>query len=450
MPILLITGLAAILPAVYLAGTVDPQGHLDGMPVALVVEKQADVPGPSAADGVATAIKAGAGYALAVTRMSHDELADAMQEDQIAGAVVIPADFDASIVSLLPGAATSTVPTVAILTNAGDGGLSSGLLLGNVTPVLRAVAAELGQQLVERSPGLPAANVRLLSRPFDVESRPYEPLPENAGMGLSAFYYSLVLMLCGFIGASLVSPLVDAALGFVPSEVGPRVERRPYTAVSRRTTYLAKVAILVAAAPCAAVAIQLVAAAFGVSVGDPVLLWLYATAVIAAIGTSALAVFAIFGPGIGALVNTLFFVALAMVSSGGTVPLAATPSFFHWFSAISPYRHVVGGTRSMFYFDANLDAGLGSAWVSVVVGGLIGLSLGVVVTTMYCRAPSSAATHRPREAAQHVVGALDEQQRFVLLGRTAGQEHGLARLEHPGADQEHEALGVALAIRLDE
>jgi ABC-type multidrug transport system permease subunit len=204
-------------------------------------------------------------------------------------------------------------------------------------------------------------------------------------MGLSAFYYSLVLVLCGFIGASLVSPLVDAALGFVPSEVGPRVERRPYTAVSRRTTYLAKVAILVAAAPCAAFAIQLVAALFGVSVADSVLLWLYSAAVIAAIGTSALAVFAIFGSGIGALVNTLFFVALAMVSSGGTVPLAATPSLFHWFSAVSPYRHVVDGTRSLFYFDANLAAGLGSAWISVIVGGMLGLLLGIVVTTAYGR-----------------------------------------------------------------
>jgi ABC-type polysaccharide/polyol phosphate export permease len=131
-----------------------------------------------------------------------------------------------------------------------------------------------------------------------------------------------------------------------------------------------------------------------VSVADPVLLALYGTAVIAAIGTSALAVFAIFGPGVGALVNMLFFVALAMVSSGGTVPLEATPSFFHTFSAVSPFRHVVDGTRSIFYFDANLAAGLGGAWVSVVAGGLLGLLLGVVVTTAYGRVP--AFSRHPR------------------------------------------------------
>jgi Protein of unknown function (DUF3533) len=404
VPILLIVGLAAILPAVYLAGTVDPQGHLTDMPVGLVVEQQTDVTDLDAADGVAEAIEAGTGKgkALAITRMSQDELATAMQEDRVAGAVVIPADFDASIASLLPGATSSTVPTVSILTNAGDGGLSSGLLLGNLSPVLRGVADGLGKQLLQSTayPALPAANATLLSQPFDIASRPYEPLPDNAGMGMSAFYFSLVLVLIGFIGASLVSPLVDSALGFIPSELGPLVAREPYTAVTRRSTFLGKVAILVTAAPLAALAIQLVAALFGVSVADPVLLWLYSAAVIAAIGTSALAVFSVFGPGIGALVNTLFFVALSMVSSGGTVPLAATPPFLHWFSSISPFRHVVDGTRSLFYFDGNLASGLGSAWISVAVGGTLGLLLGLVVTTLYGRVhafsrhPSDARTDR--------------------------------------------------------
>jgi ABC-type multidrug transport system permease subunit len=212
---------------------------------------------------------------------------------------------------------------------------------------------------------------------------------------MSAFYYSLVLVLIGFIGASLVSPLIDAALGFIPTELGPLVERQPYTDVSRRTTFLGKVAVLACAAPLAALAVQLMAALFGVSVGDPVTLWLYSTAVIVSIGTSALAVFAVLGPGIGALVNTLFFVAMAMVSSGGTVPVAATPTVFRGFSHVSPFRHVVDGTRSLFYFDANLDAGLRSAWISVAIGGTLGLLLGLVVTTLYGRVRAFSRQPRP-------------------------------------------------------
>ena len=216
---------------------------------------------------------------------------------------------------------------------------------------------------------------------------------------MSAFYYALVLVLIGFIGASLVSPLVDSALGFLPSELGPLVERQPYTAVSRRATFLAKVAVLVGAAPVAALIIQLVSGAIGVSVTNPVTLWAFSTAVIAAVGTSALAVLAILGSGIGSLVNTLFFVAMSMVSSGGTVPLEATPSVFRAFSAIAPYRHIVDGTRSLFYFDGNLSAGLGSAWATVALGGLVGLLLGLAVTSLYGRvARFSRHPNQPRES----------------------------------------------------
>lgn len=397
VPILLIVCLAAVLPAVYLAGTVDPRGHLRNLPVGLVIEPQTGMTQVGAAESVATGIEDGAGVALAVTRMSHDDLATAIREDRVAGAVVIPADFDHSIASLLPGAVSTTVPTVTILTNAGDGGLSNGLLVATLTPVLHRAADALGDQLLDSDTATapPAANVALLSQPFDIVSRPYEPLPDHAGMGTSAFYYSLILVLLGFIGASLVGPLVDSALGFIPSEIGPLVARRPYTAISRRSTFLGKTAILVTAAPLAAAAVQLVAALLGVTAADWITLWLYSTAVIAAIGTSALAVFAALGPGFGALVNTLFFVALAMVSSGGTVPLEATPAFFGWFSEISPFRHIIDGTRSLLYFDGDATAGLRSAWISVGIGGALGFLLGLGVTTAYGRV--HAFSRHPRD-----------------------------------------------------
>ena len=208
VPILLIVGLAVALPAVYLAGTVDPQGHLSGLPVGLVVEEQTPGGGLGAADDVAKAIERGTEHRLSVTRMSHDELTEAMAEDRLSGAVVIPANFDASIASLLPGAAPITVPVVSILTNAGDGGLSTGLLVGNLTPVLQQIAGQLGKQLLAStaSTDLPAAGSELMVRPFTIDTRPYEPLPDNSGLGMSAFYYSLVLVLIGFIGASLVKP----------------------------------------------------------------------------------------------------------------------------------------------------------------------------------------------------------------------------------------------------
>lgn len=183
VPILLIVGLAAVLPAV-LAGTIDPQGNLRDMLVGLVIEQQTGTADLGAAESVAVAIEDSTGAALAVTSMSRDELSLAMQEDQVAGAAVIPADFDDSIASLLPGADSATVPTVTILTNAGDGGLSNGLIVGNLTPVLHSAADALGDQLLhsDAATGLPAANIALMSQPFDIVSRPYEP-PHRSSAG---------------------------------------------------------------------------------------------------------------------------------------------------------------------------------------------------------------------------------------------------------------------------
>jgi uncharacterized phage infection (PIP) family protein YhgE len=398
IPIILIVGLAAALPAVYLAGTANPQGNLSDLPIALVVEDQSGgVATPSAAASVAAGVEGGVSDAIDLSRMTTGELATAIDEDGVAGAVLIPADFDASIASLLPGAATSEVPTVSILTNAGDGGLSTGLVIANLTPVLTAVAGQLGTELTAAANNavLPAANAALLAEPFRVVSHPYTPLPNHSGQGTSAFYYALILVLIAFIGASLVGPLVDSALGFIPSEFGPLVTRERYSAISRRSTFIGKVAILIAASPCAAFVLQLVAAAFEVTAPNAAMLWLYSTAVIAAIGTSAVAVFAILGPGIGSLLNTLFFIAVAMVSSGGIVPLEATPGFFRWVASFAPFRHVIDGTRALFYFDGSLAAGLGSAWVNVAVGGAIGLALGLGVTTLYGRVP--AFSRHPRD-----------------------------------------------------
>jgi hypothetical protein len=388
IPLVLLVGLAILFPAIYLSATVDPQRHLVDLPVGIVVAEQSIDAPRSAAGMVADGIEAAAGPEIAFSRMSADELAAGMRNDSIAGAVVIPPDFDRSLASLLPGSGVVTVPTVEILSNAGDGGLSAGLLSGNVAPLLRGVATGLGAELVASTGGaaLPAANLALLEQPFSVTSAAYAELPANAGLGTSAFYFALVLVLLGFIGAAMIGPIVDSALGFAPSEIGPLVQRRPVVDASRLQTLVAKFGVLLLGAPMAALATQLVATVVvGIPVSDPLMLWLFSTATIMAIGTSALTVFAIFGSGIGALVNTMFFIALSMTSSGATVPLAATPAFFRWLSEFEPFRAVADGVRALFYFGGNAEAGLAEAWVRLAVGGAIGILLGVAVTIAYGR-----------------------------------------------------------------
>ncbi|SMH44270.1 Protein of unknown function [Rathayibacter oskolensis] len=392
MPLVLIFGLAVLFPAVYLSATVDPQANLHGMRVGLVVEPQEGAgAGTDFAATVASAITGGVdSEKIDLIVLDSAELDQRMRNDDLAGAIVIPATFDAAVQTLLPGTDGAIGrPTIEIRTNAGDGGISSGLLTANVSPLLTGVDQEFGRTLTAgvAQSGAPTtpAQTQLLAAPFDVETSAYRALPASAGFGTSAFYYALILLLIGFVGASVVNPLVDSARGFSPSELGPLVIRRPALPLSRRHTLLVKYGVMVAAAPLTALLVELVAHLAGIPISDPVQLWALSSAAIAAVGLGALSVFALLGSGIGSLANTLFFVALSMTASGGTVPLSAVPGFFEAISFVEPFRPVLQGVRAILYFDAVPEAGLYAAWLHIGLGALVAVALGLLTTRLYSR-----------------------------------------------------------------
>ena len=65
----------------------------------------------------------------------------------------------------------------------------------------------------------------------------------------------------------------------------------------------------------------------------------------------------------GQIAALLIFVYLALASAGGTVPLEALGSVFRFFGEFEPLRQIVGGTRSILYFNAGGAAGLTRAFV---------------------------------------------------------------------------------------
>lgn len=396
VPGALIAVLALALPAIYLASTVDPQEHLDAFPVAVVVEPQVDVPAgdQSAAEQLAQGLVAEIDDdKFDVRRITPAELKEQMTDGRVYGAIVIPSDFDARIGALIaPQPATDAgLPVVQVAVNDRIGGLTTSLLTANMVPLARAGAEQLGQELTAASsqPGAASSYQRaLLASPYTVVSQPYDPLPSGNGLGTSAFYYALLLVLLGFLAASTVHPTVDAALGFTPNEIGPVVRRRPYRGISRTRTLMIKWGVLVASAPVAAALMQFVAGPIlDMPINQGLQLWLFSTASIAAIGIGALAVLALFGH-LGALVNMIFFVALSMASSGGAVPVQATPSFFRWLSHVEPMHAVLEGTRSLLYLDGSAGSGLHHAWLRVGVGALIGLAVGWLATRRFDRTPA--------------------------------------------------------------
>ncbi|WP_280299169.1 YhgE/Pip domain-containing protein [Nocardia abscessus] len=386
-PLLILLLLSIVLPAVYLGGTLNPDGNLRDLPIGLVVEPQTSTD-IAAAEQVRAAVTDGVdAQAIDLIAMNADEERDQMSAGRIFGAIRIPADFNVEITRLAttaPGPATHAV--IHLDTNPAAATMSTGLFTSHIAPVLAKVNAGLAATLPQTAATAAAATA--LAAPFTVTTAPLTPLPSHTGLGTSVFYYAVVLVLLGFVGASVIHPIVDSASGFQPSELGPKVQRRDYTPLSRRQLLTVKWCVALLAAPLGAGLIQLIATvAFDMPAPAPWQLYLLSTASIAAVNVGALTVFAIFGS-LGPLVNMFFFVAMAMTSSAGTLPVEATPPFFRAIATFEPMRPIVTGLRSILYCDSTTPSGLHTASINLAIGGLIGIILGLVTTSLYDRNPA--------------------------------------------------------------
>jgi uncharacterized phage infection (PIP) family protein YhgE len=394
VPVTMIIILSLALPACYLSGITDPPANLRRLPVALVVEpQQPGSPLSGTAESVATAVRTGTDAdKIRIIAMSPSEMAAAFRNDRIYGAVILPAGFDRALGNLAaPPPGPVTPPSVLVVTNAGDGNLAAGMVSGNITPVLMAAQRAVSERMGESADPYRA---HVLQEPFTVRAVADRQLPAKAGGGLTPFYLALVAILIGFIGASVIHPSIDAAIGFVPSEFGPMTRRLPYRRATRTTTLLAKFAVLLAVAPISAALLQLVAGSvIGVPIERPILMWLLLTASVAAVGVGALSVFAVFGSP-GALINTFFFVALSL-ASGPAVPTEALPAWLHALTSFTAMQPILDGIRAMLFFEGRGAAGLTSAWTHIAVGGVMGLVLGLTATWLYDR--NSRFSRHPRQ-----------------------------------------------------
>jgi hypothetical protein len=211
--------------------------------------------------------------------------------------------------------------------------------------------------------------------------------------------------------------------------------------MSRLQLLSIKWALMLTASPAAAALVQLVAGRLlSMPIPHPWHLWAFSTSVIAAIGIGALTVFALFGS-VGPLVNMFFFVALAMTSSAGAIPLEAVPPFFRAISHFEPMRPAVKGLRSILYFDVTADSGLRGAWLGVLTVGIAAVLCGLVFTRFFDRVPMLTRHPEPpplirRPAPKHRAprshARTTELSRSVTGGRVPDrQRHPHGRNEQP-------------------
>lgn len=190
--------------------------------------------------------------------------------------------------------------------------------------------------------------------------------------------------MAGMLGAMIVHTMIDSALGFIPTEYGPWYVHYPATPVSRLRTLLIKWAVMAVAAVVVSAILLGIGAALGMPLDNPLGLYLYGVLAIIAVGFTGISILAAIGSA-GLLVNMILFIVLGLPSSGGTVPIEATPKYLGWLATFEPMHQVFLAVRSLLYFDGNGAAGFTRGFWMTVLGLTIGVVLGVVVTRFYDR-----------------------------------------------------------------
>ncbi|MET8422849.1 ABC transporter permease [Nocardia sp. NPDC004860] len=402
-PIVVVTLLASLLGVMYLDYVVDPEKNLHDFPIALVNQDVGDDIGgkhvnfgDQISDGLQQAVPSDQ-IDLRVLGINEAQLQ--MQSARVYGTIIIPSDFSKrlgilGVGSVVPGDITK--PIITLQTNPRAGAFATAVVQKFGERALTQVNAQVGQQLTDQvkaqlapAPGAPpteltAATRLVLAQPLNIVVDQFWPLPGGSGEGLTAFFYSLLLLLVGMVGAMIIHQLIDSALGFLPTEWGPWYVHYPRASISRVKTLLIKWSAVVVMALAVSGALMGIAAALGMPIDRPLLLFIFGTLVIVAVGVTCTSMLAAVGTA-GLIINLIIFIILGLPSSGGTIPIEATPKYFGWLAKFEPMHQVFLGTRSILYFYGNGRAGLTrGAWMAVL-GLIIGVVGGLFITRVYDR-----------------------------------------------------------------
>ncbi|APA95445.1 hypothetical protein NS506_01373 [Nocardia seriolae] len=402
-PIVVVTLLASLLGVMYLDYVVDPEQNLHDFPIALVNQDVGDDIGgkhvnfgDQVSDGLQQAVPSDQ-IDLRVLGINEAQLQ--MQSAQVYGTIIIPSDFSKrlgilGVGSVVPGDISK--PVLTLQTNPRTGAFATAVVQKFGEQALTQVNTQVGQQLTEQvkaqltpPPGAPptdlsAATRLVLAKPLNIVVEQFRPLPGGSGEGLTAFFYSLLLLLIGMVGAMIIHQLIDSALGFLPTEWGPWYVHYPRASISRTKTLLIKWSAVVVMALAVSGAYLGIAAALGMPLDKPLLLFLYGAFVIIAVGFTCTSVLAAVGTS-GLIINIIVFIILGLPSSGGTIPIEATPRYFGWLAQFEPMHQVFLGTRSILYFNGNGQAGLTRGFWMAALGLAIGVTLGLFITRFYDR-----------------------------------------------------------------
>ncbi|HEV3174123.1 MAG TPA: ABC transporter permease [Actinocrinis sp.] len=332
---------------------------------------------------------------------------DLLTRETAYAAVVIPADFTARVLALTDPQGTPAPAQITVLSDPYAGPSAMGVADGTAQGVLASLSQGLGSQIVAQVPpsaGLSGAGRLLLSDPIKVTVAPIAATPTHSANGMSPFYYTLVLILAGFLIAQLLGSGVDSALGYAAREFLHKRSTHPPLPINRTQTLLAKTVVMAGCGVVAATAIELLSTlALGMPVQHPFGLWAVSVLGVITAGVLALALIAVIGAP-GALVATIVLLVFGVPSSGGSVPPALQPGAFRDLGQFLLMRHVTDATRVLIFPTGG--PGLAGSVAVIALWLVAALVIGLAVSVFYDR----TGRHRVSAYERAQAAQLAEQQ----------------------------------------
>lgn len=395
----MIIGFLGIL--LYLGGLGSPADHMEDLPVAIV--NQDDGATTTSADGSEQEVNLGDDLTKSLVEeindsgefdlqeMSADQADSQLSSGEIYGAIKIPQEFSAQTTALVPAAiggdGDGTQPTIELITSPQAGSMTTRLVSDGLKPSLDQASLSMGEDLSasadqevqarqdagQRVPDVTSVAQDVLTDPVHITTHAWQDLQDGTALGMSPFYWSVVLLVVGLTGSVAVHTLVDGILGIMPVDMGPSFHQYRTVELSRLTMFVLKWAIMLLAGAATAGLMMLAASLVNMPMPNGGLLFLISWLSIAATSAVTLALLTAAGS-LGLILSMIYLVFMGLPSAGAVVPVEALPGFFAWISNIEPLHYTWLGVRDVLFFSAERSAGLGTG-----AGGLFAVMAAAVV-----------------------------------------------------------------------
>ncbi|NWJ47725.1 MAG: DUF3533 domain-containing protein [Chloroflexi bacterium] len=299
---------------------------------------------------------------------SRDEALAALNENKYFVALIIPADYSATLAAL-QGANPEHAAILEILTNQGAGTLGYSQAQGAATAVVNSLSKTTADQMLQ---SLTAAGAKLnpaaaviLGNPVQAKITAAVQVGSRSARGMSAFYLAMMLSLGAFLGTNILGTLID---------LFSEHRRKSGHKTSPINIFYSKAILYTFMALVVAGGVTLMAVVFlDMDTPDGWSVLLFSVLGSLAVAEMSLLFQITFGR-LGLLVGVMFFTILGVPASGGPYPAQMVPEFWRFLHGWLPMRYMTDGLRSLLFMNGNMDAGLGKAILALAlyaVGGLL-------------------------------------------------------------------------------